>query len=189
MKSGASEPSRSASTAVAKLNFLGGQSGPALFPRERILKPLPKRNQNFFGWLDPATQLCFAVFPARKADDGFDGMHFQIYVEGIDNCQRVAFIKLEAVEKTWERVRYASSFADFVKQISFRGASGVLSQTDARYHYPDDLTFFEYCLSMARACHTHLYSIDEASDGPVFNVLNETDYVEFDNVEDLGAAR
>lgn len=189
MKSDASEPSRSASTAVAKLNFLGGQSGPALFSNESILKPLPKRNQNFFGWLDPTTQLCFAIFPAYQADDGFDGMHFQIYVEGIEKRQRVAFIKLEAVEKTGGRVRYASSFVDFVKQISFRGASGVLSLTNARFLYPDDHTFFDYCLSMARACHTHLYSIDETSDGPVFNVLNEADCVEFDSVEDLGAAR
>lgn len=189
MKPDASEPSRSASTSDAKLNFLGGQSGPALFSKERMLKPLPKRNQNFFGWLDPTTQLCFAIFPARKADDGFDGMHFQIYVEGIEKRQRIAFIQLEAVEKTWERVRYASSFADFVRQISFRSANGILSLTDARRVYPDDHAFFDYCLSMARACHTHVYSIDETNDGPVFNVINETDCVEFDSVEDLGPAR
>ena len=189
MRPGSPEVPLTASTATAKILFRVSRMGPALFPEDKILKPLPKWNSNYFGWLDPETNLCFAIFPARECDDGFDGMKLQIYVEDVDGRRSIAFIRLAKIESTYDPrpfVRYAVSYSDFFHQTNYKGVKEILYK--AREIYPRDRDFFEYCLSMAKACHTHVLSIEQTDQGLFFYVINERDIVEFVDADSMPPA-
>jgi len=171
------------STKNSVVEFAGGQAGSPLFSRDMNLAPLTNGKSLGSGWDDISTGLSFVLAPRRLADDGFKGARLFLIYPAVDKGKIVGGCDLHLISSHYEdsgKNIYRVSYENYLDNAGWNKRSDLGELRELINSLGGDGVFFEYCLSMATACHTVLLQVKVNESGQdVLVVHDDVGAVEF----------